>query len=132
MFNRLLVRQLAGMARGFDHERLRVFQLASDVYVECAALVRRLSPLHRHLRSQLLRASSSIPLNIAEGTAEVSKGEKARFYRMALRSAAECGAVLYLLTRCRAVDGDAADAIREKLRQIIAMLTALILRITGG
>ncbi|HSJ26347.1 MAG TPA: four helix bundle protein [Longimicrobiales bacterium] len=114
------------MRNKFDHERLRVYQLSVDCYVACVALVARVPPLQEHLVWQLLRACSSITLNIAEGCAEFSLAEKARFYRMALRSAAECGAAITLLVRCYAVDKAAASDIRSSLLAITGMLVAMI------
>lgn len=117
---------LGTMRRKFDHERLRVYQLSVDCYVACVALVAGVPALQEHLVWQLLRACSSITLNIAEGCAEFSRGEKARFYRMALRSTAECGAAITLLVRCDAVDDTAAADVRTSLLEITGMLTALI------
>ena len=45
-----------------------------------------------HLRNQLERSATSIVANIAEGAGEFSPSEKARFYRMARRSAIETAA----------------------------------------
>jgi four helix bundle protein len=45
------------------------------------------------LADQLRRASTSIVLNIAEGAGEYSPKDKAKFYRFAKRSAAECSAI---------------------------------------
>lgn len=49
-----------------------------------------------NLRDQLLRASSSIALNLAEGNAKPSVKEKKRFYRIAYASLKECQAALRL------------------------------------
>jgi four helix bundle protein len=116
------------MQRGFDHERLAAFELAADVYSRATDLVRGLPGVHRHLMYQLLRASSSIALNLAEGTAEYSRGDKARFYRIALRSTAECGAIIHLLRRVNAVNVTAAAQLRQDLLRLTSMITALILR----
>lgn len=76
------------------------------------------------LRDQLRRASASIPLNLAEGAGEFSPSEKARFYRMARRSAAESAAILDLLAR---VDGTQdTKAPHGALAELAAMLTALV------
>ena len=70
----------------------------------------------------------SICLNTAEGAGEFSPGEKARFYRLARRSATECVGVLDI---CRALGiGDAPelDEGDELLYRIVSMLTKMILR----
>lgn len=116
------------MIRGFDYERLKVFDVAVEVYASCSGMVRRLPWQHRHLARQLLRASSSIVLNLAEGCSEFSRPEKRRFFRMSLRSAGECGATIALLTRVGAVDANAASRTRADLLKVMAMVTGLIKR----
>ena len=49
-----------------------------------------------HLRDQLLRASSSIALNLSEGNAKFSAREKKRFYQTAYASQKECQTILRL------------------------------------
>jgi four helix bundle protein len=77
-----------------DHERLDVYQLARQFVREANSLLRHLPSGRADLADQLRRASLSLPLNIAEGAGEFAPREKARFYRIAKRSATECGAVL--------------------------------------
>ncbi len=84
-------------ARGFGHERLVVYRKALEFYGLAFALARRWARRDARLADQLRLAAASIPLNIAEGSGEFRSGEKARFYRIALRSATECAAVLDLL-----------------------------------
>lgn len=47
--------------------------------------------------SQLNRSSKSMIRNTCEGAGETRPGEKARFYRMALRSSSESGGTLRLM-----------------------------------
>ncbi|MFH1018456.1 MAG: four helix bundle protein [Pseudomonadota bacterium] len=49
-----------------------------------------------YLRLQLLRASSSICLNLAEGTGRASRADRRRFYSIALGSLREVEAILRL------------------------------------
>ena len=51
----------------------------------------------RHLRDQLLRASSSVALNLSEGSAKRSPADRRRFYEIALGSVRECEAIVALL-----------------------------------
>ena len=50
----------------------------------------------RHLREQLSRASSSISLNLAEGSARPTSRDRKRFYSIAMSSLRECQAILEL------------------------------------
>lgn len=61
-----------------------------------AAIARKIPPRHDYL-PRMCRAAASKVLNTAEGAAELSPGDKARFYRMAHRSTAELAAILRLL-----------------------------------
>jgi four helix bundle protein len=70
--------------RGFDHERLDVYQAALDLVAIADGIVRRLPRGRAYLADQIQRSSTSIPLNIAEGAGEYSRKDKARFYRFAL------------------------------------------------
>ncbi len=52
--------------------------------------------LSGHLRDQLLRAASSIALNLSEGNAKPSVKEKKRYYQTAYASLKECETVFQL------------------------------------
>jgi four helix bundle protein len=49
-----------------------------------------------NLRDQLLRAASSIALNLAEGNAKRTEKEKKRYYQIAYASSQECKTILKL------------------------------------
>jgi len=49
-----------------------------------------------NLRDQMLRAASSVALNLAEGSAKSSAKERARFYEISLASLREAQAVIDL------------------------------------
>lgn len=119
-------RQNTFMIRPLPHERLLVYQKAVALYEPVRQLVAGIRPPHAHLADQALRAFSSVPLNIAEGATEFSRGDKARFYRMALRSAGEAAAALDVLRRSKLVNDARCGAIRVELGNVIAMLTGLV------
>ena len=75
---------------------------------------------------QLQRAASSITLNIAEGAGEFSGAEKARFYRIAKRSATECAAILDLAKRRASISQDHFAQGRSLLLRIVGMLVKLV------
>src|SRR5215470_13359967 len=89
----------------FDHERMDVYRRALQ-FVRLAASIRHgLVPGHASLADQLDRAAVSIALNIAEGAGEFARKEKARFYRIARRSATESAAVLDVAQALELADG---------------------------
>jgi four helix bundle protein len=80
----------------FDHEKL-------DVYREAIAFVAWLSEILEggarigEVKDQLDRASTSIPLNIAEGNGKYNLKDRSRFFDIAHGSALECAAGLDVL-----------------------------------
>ena len=77
-----------------QHERMPVYLLALEFFEGVHVLTATMPRQWRHLFDQLQRASLSILLNVAEGAGEFAPAEKARFYRMAQRSAIECRSAL--------------------------------------
>jgi len=112
--------------REFDHERMEVYRHALR-FIRAANTIRpRFVSGRSALADQLDRASVSIALNIAEGAGEFAKREKARFYRIARRSATECAAVLDIVRELELVEGDAIRECQDQLRLIVAMLIGLV------
>lgn len=112
--------------RGFEFQRLRVFDAAARAAQEVDRLARKIPLYHRALRDQLMRAVISVVLNIAEGADEYSPREKVRFYRMARRSAAESAAALELLVRFGALSRSEVAIAIELLNQVAAMLSNMM------
>ena len=112
----------------FDHERLDVYQVAIDFVALADDVIEHLPRGRRYLADQLQRASLSVPLNIAEGVGEFSRDDKRRFYRMALRSATECAAILDVCRRLKLADESLLSSGRESLLRIVSMLTRLVKR----
>ena len=110
----------------FDHERLDVYQAAIEWVALSAGVVEDLPRGRAYLADQLQRAALSVPLNIAEGAGEFSKKEKARFYRMALRSATECAAILDVCKCLKLADQQPAAAGRDILLRVVSMLTRMV------
>lgn len=113
------------MAEPFRHESMPVFQLAVEVavlaYRGTDAAPRRAWPLTR----QLLASTSSIALNIAEGAEEYRPLEKARFYRMARRSAGEAAGTVKVLLGIGAMRPEDGRTCIRLLAECSAMLTGL-------
>lgn len=119
------VPQLGGTMQ-FDHERLDVYQFSLKFAVMSARIIEAFPAGRAHLADQLHRAAVSITLNIAEGAGEFSKGDKARFYRLAKRSATECAAVLDICRELQLSEVGPLTAGRDLLIKIVSMLIKLI------
>jgi four helix bundle protein len=109
----------------FDHERWDVYRAALEFVVLMSDVVEQLPRGKSYLADQLQRAGTSVPLNIAEGAGEHAANEKARFYRMAKRSATECASILDVCKLLRLLTDDQYAQGRELLLRIAAMLTKM-------
>jgi four helix bundle protein len=110
----------------FEHQKLEVYQRSLTVLELSDAVAKRLPKGRAELREQMDRASSSIVANIAEGAGEFSRKEKARFYRIARRSAIELAAWLEITTRRRDAHGPLVDSALSELGIVVRMLVKLI------
>lgn len=110
----------------FDFEDLDVFQAAVELVVVVDVVAEGLPEGRGYMRNQLRRAANSIPLNIAEGAGEFSPKEKARFYRIAKRSATETAAQLIVAKRLGAAQGDELQQARQLLLRLVSMLVRMV------
>jgi four helix bundle protein len=113
----------------FAHERLDVYRIAIEYVVIADQIASGLPKGRAYLAEQLRRASLSIPLNIAEGAGEFARADKARFYRMARRSGTECAAIQHACSALGLVAPESGEPARTLLDRIVAMLTAMVLRL---
>src|SRR5262245_35823863 len=74
-----------------DHEKLEVYQSSLALIGWLEPFLRRL-PKGLAVFDQLDRASTSIPLNIAEGNGKFTKPDRCRYFDHARGSALECAA----------------------------------------
>ena len=105
-----------------------MYQVAIEFVLLADEVIGHLPRGKAYLSDQLQRAALSIPLNIAEGAGEYAPDEKARFYRMAKRSATECAGVLDVCQRLQLVDAIRYTKGRELLIGIVSMLVKLAQR----
>src|SRR5882724_8104035 len=107
----------------FDHEKL-------DVYRESIAFCAWTGDLLNSIaaKDQLDRASTSIPLNIAEGNGKFSAKDRARFLEIARGSALECAAALDVLVARKLVAPEHIENAKENLVRIVQMLMGMLRR----
>src|ERR1043166_3970870 len=84
------------MRTSLDHEKLDVYQMSLRFITWTLPLLEKL-PLNAAVRSQLDRASTSIPLNIAEGNGKFTAADRCRFFDNAHGAALSCAACLDLV-----------------------------------
>jgi four helix bundle protein len=113
------------MMRQFDHERLTVYQAAIHFIVWAGPVIDAL-PKRMAVSDQLDRASTSIPLNIAEGNGKYTAPDRCRFFDNARGSALECAACLDVLAAKGLVGVEAISDGKTLLHEIVSMLFGLI------
>lgn len=118
------------MAGQFDHERLTVYQVAI-AFVGWWAGVSQTCLGPAVIKDQLDRASTSIPLNIAEGNGKSYPRDRSRYLETARGSALECAACLDVLGARRSLSVEVVDEGKGYLHQIVPMLTGLIASVTS-
>ena len=111
------------MKTHFDHEKLDVYQDAIGFVSWVDELLEGI-PKSLAVYNQLDRASTSIPLNIAEGNGKYTAADRCRFFDIARGSALECAACLDVLVAKKRIDS--ADAGKAILVRIVSMLVGLI------
>lgn len=113
------------MEKKFSHEKLIVY----DRSLEFVAFVENMLSRFKdrlNVYDQLNRSSTSIPLNIAEGTGKFTAKDKNRFYDIARGSAVESAACLEVLHRRNKIDINENKIGKELLFEIVSMLIGLI------
>ena len=108
-----------------DHERLDVYRCAIAFLVVAVRIGARLGRGQAELRDQLQRASTSIPLNIAEASGKSSAADRARYHAIARGSALECGAIVDVLAVLGAAKGADIEEAKTLLARIVAMLSTM-------
>src|SRR6266481_3058114 len=109
----------------FDPEKLNVYQ-ASLKFVTWATELTTGIEGKAAVKDQLDRASTSIPLNIAEGNGKFAIRDRCRFLDFARGSALECAACLDVLVAKQLIEADGGIFRKERLLKIVSMLMGLI------
>lgn len=111
----------------FNHEDLEVYREAITFVAWLSALLEGTLRIG-DLKDQLERASSSIPLNIAEGNGKYAPKDRCRFFDIAHGSALECAAALDVLVARGKANAEQVRTGKESLQRVVRMLMGLIKR----
>lgn len=108
----------------FDHEKLHVYQASLKFITWVTELI---STVHGKtaVKDHLDRASTSVPLNIAEGNGKFAIPDRCRFLDIGRGSALECAACLDVLIAKRLCREEQVAAGKQQLIEIVSMLIAL-------
>jgi four helix bundle protein len=115
----------------FDHEKLNVYHESLDFVGQATELLERV-PKTMAVHNQLDRASTAIPLNIAEGTGKFTSPDRCRYYDTARGSALECAACLDVLVVKKVLSREKIEEPKQKLVSVVSMLVGLIKAVAPG
>lgn len=114
----------------FDHEKLNVYQASIKFVTWATELISKVKGKVA-VKDQLDRASTSIPLNIAEGNGKFAIRDRCRFLDFARGSTLECAACLDVLVAKHLIETAAIVSGKEQLFEIVSMLMGLIKSLTS-
>ncbi|MDZ7833237.1 MAG: four helix bundle protein [Desulfobacterales bacterium] len=106
-------------------EKLDVYRLSIGYVAWVYEKADSLNGVHRPARAQWLRASQSIPLNIAEGNGKTAEADRRRYFEIARSSALECAAIQDVLVVGKALDKMESRNRKDELDRMAAMLSRL-------
>lgn len=110
----------------FKFEKLLVWQKAMALGEEINVITEKFPSKERfNLSSQILRASDSIALNIAEGSILQSAPEYRKFLGYSIRSLAEVVTCLYKAKRRNYINDEAFKVFYDECFHLMNMLIAL-------
>ena len=114
----------------FDHERLDVSRVAIEFVRAVGELLNGpLAGCRMRAVGQLDRASTSIPLNIAEGNGKRTARDRCKYFVNARGSAFECAAALDVLVARKALEVGTIATGRALLYRIVGMLSKMCLKL---
>jgi four helix bundle protein len=109
----------------FDHEKLVAYQPSIQFVVWANQILENVaSKLAVH--DQFDRASTSVPLNIAEGNAKYTAPDRCRYFDTARGSALECAACLDVLVAKGQFTTDQVRDGKAVLHETVSLLVGLI------
>ncbi len=114
----------------FDHEKLDVYRVAIEFVGWAGELIDGpLSDCRLSALKHLDKASTSIPLNIAEGNGKRSLPDRSRFFDIAKASALESAACLDVLVVRKALVEQGVTQGKVLLVRIVEMLSKMVAKL---
>lgn len=112
----------------FDYESLKVFEKAREANRQVLLYLLRHRRIDFFIQDQLKRAAISVIINIAEGTAYITKASRRKFYIIARASVHECSSLLFVLKDSYTINQEEYDELYLVFEEISKMLLAMIKR----
>ena len=110
----------------FSYENLEVYKKAYENNQKIYRLLKENKTIAVYAKNQLGRASLSIVLNIAEGSAKFSNRDRRNFYVTARGSVFECSSLINFVCDEREIAKKTRDELYSTLEEISKVLFAMI------
>ena len=110
----------------FPYQNLEVYKKAFAVNRLVYHFIKENSSIPTYVTNQLGRSSLSIVLNIAEGSAKLTKRDRKSFFAIARGSTFECAAIISFLNVEKEIVKELNDDVEGRLEEISKMLYAMI------
>ena len=110
----------------FPYQKLEVYKKAFVLNQAIYNFIKSNSAIPVYARNQLGRASLSIVLNIAEGSAKFAKRDRRNFYVIARGSSFESAAIIEILYAEQEISLEMQMQFNESLEEISRMLYTMI------
>jgi len=113
----------------FDHVKLDVYQLAISFVGWCEDILLRCEG-RASAKQHLDEASTSIPLNIAEGNGKWLPKDRRKYFEIARASALESGSCLDVLVAKKRIAAEEIIPGKNMLTRIVSMLTRMVINLS--
>ena len=110
----------------FSYEKLEVYKKATQTNQKVYRLLKQNKSIPSFAKNQFERASLSVRLNIAEGSAKISNRDRRNFYITARGSAFECASLIGFLNGESEIADDLKEELYSSFEEISKMLFAMI------
>jgi four helix bundle protein len=115
-----------GLTVKYKFQKLEIYQLALEYLELIYEIANKLPAIENfNLKSQIIRAGTSIALNIAEGSTSQTDAEQSRFLGMALRSSVETVACQDVIERRKYLTSDELEPSRELGAKLFAKIQSM-------
>lgn len=110
----------------FEFENLIVYKKAKILQQKIYHLVLNDRKIHSYIKDQIIRASVSIVINIAEGTGKKSAPSRSNFYSISRGSVFECVSLIDLIYNEKLITIKKKNELYMELEELSKMLYSLI------
>jgi four helix bundle protein len=115
----------------FAYENLIVYKKAFETNQKVYRILKGNKAIVSYAKNQLGRASLSIMLNIAEGSAKLSKKDRINFFATARGSAFECSSLVTFLFEEQEILCELKEELYASYEEISKMLFTMIRNLQG-